>query len=220
MTKALLLKNFFLSLNLYDSLDKPLVTSLSKINLPTLSRLTIDWVSQKDTALLKLFNQPAPKLKLFWFNWANIDKINMKFYSEAMANFVKKTTKEVFIRYWIFDKESLEHVIKGASNSDRIIFRFCEFESSLDFDFSGPKYKTSYLGVPFCGDSDNWKWSDHPERLESFIKAISNSTLKFSLTTLNISGCDVPLTSVNDLLVDYDLTKLEVVFEENKPMEE
>ena len=96
------------------------------------------------------------------------------------------TTKEVFIKQFKLSNSSLEKVIKAACNSDRIVFFWCSLEFDSDIDISGPEYKTTYLSFRGTGDYSNWGSS--PSRLKSILKAISLSSLKTSLQTLDVEN--------------------------------
>ena len=76
--------------------------------------------------------------------------------------------------------------MKASANSDRIVFSLCQFDLSSDIDFSGPKYRTTYLSFHYVGDREENDWENHPERLKRVIKAISLCSLKDSLKTINV----------------------------------
>ena len=94
------------------------------------------------------------------------------------------TTKEVFVRCFKLSNTSLEKVIKAGCNSDRIVFRGCLLDLEFDIDISGPDYKTTYLS--FRGTGYRSSWSSYPSRLKRMLKAISLSSLKTSLQTLDV----------------------------------
>ena len=102
-------------------------------------------------------------------------------YSIQMASV---TTKEVFIRLFKLSNSSLEKIIKAGCNSDRIVIGWCSLDFDSDIDISGPEYKTTYLSFRFTGNKSNW--SSSPSRLKRILKAISLSSLKTSLQTLDV----------------------------------
>ena len=96
------------------------------------------------------------------------------------------TTKEVFIRYFKLSNSSLEKIIKAGCNSDRIVFSWCLLDLDSDIDISGPEYKTTYLSFRNTGNEYRSKWGSFPSRLKRILKAISLSSLKTSLQTLDV----------------------------------
>ena len=97
---------------------------------------------------------------------------------------VSVTTKEVFIRKFKLSNSSLQKVIKAACNSERIVFCCCSLDLDSDIDISDPDYKTTYLS--FRGTGHKSKWKSNPSRLKRILKAISLSSLKTSLQTLDV----------------------------------
>ena len=118
-------------------------------------------------------------------------KVVLIFFSNLISSILfiqmaSVTTKEVFISLFKLSKSSLEKIIKAACNSDRIVIGWCSLDFDSDIDISGPDYKTTYLSFRSTGSQS--KWSSHPRRLWRILKAISLSSLKTSLQTLDANG--------------------------------
>ena len=121
------------------------------------------------------------------------------------------TTKEVFIRNFKLSHSSLENIIKAGCNSDRIVFYWCSLEFDSEIDISGPDYKTTYLSFRFTGDES--KWSSYPSRLKKIIKAISLSSLKTSLQTLDVKDWGLEVSKVKSMMKEFNLHYVKVVQE-------
>ena len=121
------------------------------------------------------------------------------------------TTKEVFIRCLKLSKSSLEKVIKTSCNSDRIVVRGCCLNFDSDIDISGPEYKTTYLSFRCTGAQS--KWSSSPSRLKKILKAISLSSLKTSLQTLDVFEWKLEVSEVKEMLKEFNLEHVKVVQE-------
>ena len=131
------------------------------------------------------------------------------YYLNGLDTALRGATKEVFIHYWNYSKQSLERVIKASSNSSRLIINFSKFDWDNDFDFSGPHYKTTYLSFSGWGTSHGNSWSANPEKLGRIIKAISLCSMKDSLQTLNVYRCGVSVQKANELLSTHGMTNVQ-----------
>ena len=107
-------------------------------------------------------------------------------FSIIIVQMASVTTKEVFIRSFKLSDSSLEKIIKAGCNSHRIVFCFCLLDLDSDIDISGPEYKTTYLSFRGTGNYSNWK--SNQSRLKMMLKAISLSSLKTSLQTLDVES--------------------------------
>ena len=128
------------------------------------------------------------------------------------------TTKEVFISMFELSNSSFENIIKAACNSDRIVFCFCLLDFDSDIDISGPHYKTTYLS--FRGTGNESKWRSNPSRLKRILKAISLSSLKISLQTLDIYKWGLEVFEVKCMLKEFNLEHVEVVQENDDSLDE
>ena len=130
------------------------------------------------------------------------------------------TTKEVFISLFRLSKSSMESIIKASCNSDRIVFCFCflDYETDTDIDISGPDYKTTYLSFRASGCQSNWNSS--PTKLKRIIKAISLSSFKNSLKTLDILGWGLGVTEVEWVLDEFKMKHVKIVKEDGLSIDE
>ena len=128
------------------------------------------------------------------------------------------TTKEVFIKKFNLSKSSLENIIKAGCNSDRIVICYCLLDFDSDIDISGPEYKTTYLSFRWTGY--NSKWSSCPTRLKRILKAISLSSLKISLQTLDVNVWELEVSKVEGMLKHFELEHVKVVQEDDYSLNE
>ena len=63
-------------------------------------------------------------------------------------------------------------------------------------------------------------WSSHPERLERVIKAISLSSMKDSLKTLNVYKWNMGVKEVEQMLEKYKLDNVQVTDAYEDPLDE
>ena len=130
------------------------------------------------------------------------------------------TTKEVFVNWLNVSNCSLDEIIKAGCNSDRIVFRNCPNESYKDIDISGPDYKTTYLSFRGAGDKYRSGWYYSPSGLKSILKAISLSSLKTSLQTLDVYDWGVEVSKVEEMLKEFNLEHVKVVQEDAWSLDE
>ena len=128
------------------------------------------------------------------------------------------TAKEVFISCFKLSNSSLEKVIKAGCNSDRIVFWGCSLDFDSDIDISGPNYKTTYLSFRLTGNCSNW--SSNPSRLKRMLKAISLSSLKTSLQTLDVYKWGLEVSEVEGMLKEFNLEHVKVVEEDGYSLNE
>ena len=128
------------------------------------------------------------------------------------------TTKEVFIKEFILSNFSLENIIKAGCNSDRIVFFACPLDFDPDIDISGPDYKTTYLSFRSTGYWSDWTWK--PSRLNKILKAISMSSLKTSLQTLDVYNWGFEVSKVKEMLKELNLEHVKVVQEDGYSLDE
>ena len=125
------------------------------------------------------------------------------------------TTKEVFIRAFKLSNSSFKKIIKAGCNSDRIVIDICSLDSDLYFDLtidiSGPDYKTTYLSFRWTGHCNNWGF--YRLKLKKILDAISLSSLKTSLQTLDVYEWGLGVSEVEEMLKEFNLEHVKVVRE-------
>ena len=124
-------------------------------------------------------------------------------------------TGDVKLNYWTHSKSSLERVVKASANSTRLIISNSKIDWDQDFDFKGPVYNIKYFGLPLWGDFSEDGWSSAPDKLRRIIKAISESSMKETIRTINVPSCGVSVQKVKDFLSLYELNDVKVVEEKN-----
>ena len=146
-------------------------------------------------------------IKVFLSSFSNL------IFSILIIQMASVTTKEVFIGSFKLSNSSLKKIIEAACNSDRIVFCFCLLEFDSDIDISGPEYKTTYLSFRWTGNKYKSNWSSSPSRLKWMLKAISLSSLKTSLQTLDVYNCGLEVSEVEGMLLEFNLEHVKVVQE-------
>ena len=132
------------------------------------------------------------------------------YYLDGLDTALKGATKEVFINYWNYSKQSLEKVFKASCNSSRLIICYSKLDWDNDFDFSGPHYNTNYLCFRNWGNRHGNNWSANPEKLWRIIKVISLCSMKDSLQTLNVVGCGVSIQKAKELLSTHGMSNVQL----------
>ena len=94
------------------------------------------------------------------------------------------------------------------------MFRGVELDLDSDIDISGPTYSTSYLSFRWFGYVSKKNWKSNPDGLSRIVKAISLSSLKDSLKTLDVYNWGVDVKTVQNKLKEFSLDHINVV-EEN-----
>ena len=168
-------------------------------------------MTETNADLFHFFKHSAPnKTKIFVFG-LNMDTLTkIDYYLDGLDKALKRVTKEVFIRYWNHSKQSLERVFKASSNSSRLIVKNSKLDWNNDFDFSGPEYNTTFLSFGLWGNGHGNNWNTNPEKLGRIIKAISLSSMKDSLQTLNVYDCGVTIEKTKEMLSTHGLSNVQL----------
>ena len=187
--------------------------------LPEIKRIYLQYIPENNSELLQFLEKSSPdRLRILTFGWNSTARVKIDFYLDGLKKALKGVSKEVLANYWIYSKDSLEKMVKASANCERLIIRQSVTDCDQDLDFSGPVYKVKYFGFPYWGDYAGNAWSTNPDKLRRIIKAISESSMKESLTTLNILQCGVSIQNAKSLLNAYGMPIVNVVTEENNPL--
>ena len=117
--------------------------------------------------------------------------------------------------------------MKASWKTERVVFSDCylnigseldsdddsEPSSDLDSDIDlfGPTYSISYLSFRGTGSMIENNWKEQSDKFKRIIKAISLSTLKFSLKTLDVCDWGLLVSNVKKMLKDFDMEQVKVV---------
>ena len=195
----------------------------AKLRLPYIRRIQIDKVTASDYDLNPfLLNWIPDQIELFWMNWKFIsnDAIKVDLYLDALCKTLRTVTKEVYLWGILLDESTLEKVVKSASNSERLVLRWCKISCSSALDFSTPsKYNTKFMSFTNWGNSSrNSDFKTNPSLFENIVEAISKSGLKDSLQILDIPYCGLDKEKVKGLFITHGMSNVSIVEESPQPM--
>ena len=170
------------------------------LKLPDIKRVNFEEIPENNNDLLHFLKHSAPnKTEIFNFG-GDYKCAKIDYYLVGLDTALKGVTKEIFTNWWNHSKQSLERVFKASCNSSRLIIGHSKLDWDSDFDFSGPKYNTTYLSFSYWGKYHGNNWSTNPEKLGRIIKAISRCSMKDSLQTLSVIDCGVDVRKVKKML--------------------
>ena len=180
-----------------DAKQKSLLTDLgsSKLRLPNIRKIQIDFISDGDKELNSFFQNWVPsKIDLLLVNYHKNTPtgIKMSFYIDSISKAIKSVQKEIYLGCFEIKESELEQIIKSASNWERLILRYSDIHCSKKLDFGvSDKYKIKLLGFAECGNtgSKNRKtdWIITPSCFKNIVEAISKSGLRDSLEQVDIA---------------------------------
>ncbi|CAI2361433.1 unnamed protein product [Moneuplotes crassus] len=220
-----------LNLNMKKEESQKLAKAMvdSKYPLHNMNRLKIDCIYNQE-AIVDPFmaNSVASPLKLFGLNLShgasggsNTPKVSELM--KGLKSLLPNVTKEVFLNYLIVSEDDLSQIVKASLNAERLTIRASKILTSDSLDFStAAQSKLEYLSFNCSGNASwrNMEWDKYPDRFEKIVVAIKNSSLKDSLKTLNIYKCNISASKVGEQLTDHGLSHINVVEEDNYPLEE
>ena len=175
---------------------KSLLTDIcfSKLKLPNIRRIKIDNISDGNRELNSFFGNWVPsKIELLSVNFLKNTHIGIKigFYIDSISKAIKSVEKLIYLNCFEIKESELEHIVKSASDWERLVLRYCDIHCSkkLDFSISG-KYKIKFLSFTWCGSTDSSyrksDWKSNPSCFKNIVEAISESGLKDSLQEVDI----------------------------------
>ena len=213
-----------------DAKQKSLLTDLgsSKLRLPNIRKIRIDFISDGDKELNSFFQNWVPsKIDLLLLNYNSNTKtgIKMDFYIDSISKAIKSVSKEIYLRCFEIKESELEQIIKSASDWERLILRCSDIHCSKKLDFGvSAKYKIKFLSFTFCGyTGDKYRksdWITTPSCFKNIVEAISKSGLKESMEEVDIYGNDtLKKDEVQAMFNELGMSHISVVKIAPAPME-
>ena len=121
----------------------------SKLRLPNLNGIRIDYISDKDADLASFLKNCTPaKLDVFKVNFYrnNNTGIKSKFYIDAFSEAARRTTKQVYFYCIDFSAKDLQTVVRAARNAEKVVYYACCIHCSSGLDFGADlSYNTKFL---------------------------------------------------------------------------
>ncbi|CAI2363106.1 unnamed protein product [Moneuplotes crassus] len=218
-----------LALDMAEENSQKLVKAMgeSKCALGDMHKLTIDRMVNEDTDLNEFMIYSSPSsLNLFVFNHSFLGggkAVRIKFYLKGLKKILQRVTEEVYLECLVINETDLSKIVKWSSNAERLTVRYSKISTSASLDFSSSgQSKLKYLSFFNCGYSDwcNMRWDESPEKFEQIIVAIKNSSLKDSLTHINVRRCNISPSKVSELLSSHGLSHISAIDEINGPLDD
>ena len=212
-----------------DAKQKSLLTDLgsSKLRLPNIRKIRIDYISDGDKELNSFLQNWVPsKIDLLWVNYPSNTPtgIKMGFYIDSISKAIKSVSKEIYLECFEIKEAELEQIIKSSSNWERLIIRFSDIHCSEKLDFGvSDKYKTKFLSFAFCGYTNSHRKSDWiatPSCFKNIVEAISKSRLRDSLEKVDIyKNQTLKKDEVQAMFNELEMSHISVVEKDPGPIE-
>ena len=195
------------------------------MRLPNIKRLVIKKISESNSDLASFLSNSFPnKLDLFWMNHPYISDVGIKidFYIDSLCEAIKGVSKEIYIVNLIVGEKDLEKIIKSSCNWERLVIRYSDIHCSSALDFSTDSdYKTKYLSFCNWGNSSKKSsWKTDSSLFENIVEGIWKSGLKLSLRTVDIQGCKLDKSKVQEMFTKHGTTNVSVVEDGKDPITE
>ena len=187
------------------------------MKLPNIKRLVINKISESNSDLASFLSNSVPnKLDLFWLNNSYISEVGIKldFYIESLCEAIKGVSNEIYIANIIVGEKDLEKIVKSSCNWERLVIRYSDILCSSALDFSTDSdYKTKSLSFYNWGYNVYRKssWLTDSSLFENIVEGIGKSGLKQSLQTVNIQGCKLDKSKVQEMFTKHGMTNVSVV---------
>ena len=189
------------------------------LRLPNCRKVRIgSMIEVKQDVLLFLAYGFPDQTKLFQFNvFGDYKLLKIDSAIDQLEQSISKVQKEVAINYCDLTKKQFERLFKASYKTSRVIFSWSKIDLSSDLDLEGPEYSISYLGFNQTGEEHGNNWKNQPEKFERLIKAISMTSMKSSIETINIFKCGLNIEEVKTIFSNYDMESVNVI-DKNTPL--
>ena len=146
------------------------------------------------------------------------------FYIDSLCEAINGVSKEIYLENLIVGEKDLEKIAKSSCNWERLVIRFSDIYCSSALDFSTDSdYKTKSLSFYNWGCDGYRKssWMTDSSLFENIVEGIGKSGLKLSLQTVDIKGCKLDKSKVQEMFNKNKMSHISVVDNEGKdPMTE
>ena len=196
---------------------------ISKLRLPNLNGIHIEYNSEVDADLIKFLCDCTPlHLPLFAISFFRYHPnwIKSKLFIEAFSKVAARTSKEILFFGVNYSSKDLQLIVKAACNIERIVFSFCRICCYSDFNFGSDLiYKTKFLSF------QTWKtfsfyrypskaWINDYSCFLLIVDAIRSSGLRTSLEKLNIYKSSAEFkTHMQEVLNEKGMSHISVIDE-------
>ena len=190
----------------------------------------ISKISNSDSDLASFLTNSVPnKLDLFWMNRSYIsESISTKidFYIDSLCEAIKGVSKEIYISNLKVGEKDLEKIVKSSCNWERLVIRYSDILCSSALDFSTDSvYKTKSLSFYNWNNGSEYRkssWKTDSSLFENIVEGIGKSGLKLSLQTVDIQGCQLNKSKVQEMFTKHGMTNVSIVEDVNgeNPMTE
>ena len=142
----------------------------------------------------------------------------------SISKAIMSVSKEIYLSCFDIKEPEIEHIIKSASNWERLVLHYCDIHYSKNLDFSGSaKYKIKFLSFGLCGHIDSHRkpgWMSTPSCFKYIVEAISKSGLRDSLQEVDIYGSDtMDKDSIQSMFNKLKMPHISVVLRGTVPIE-
>ena len=195
-----------------------------KGRLPNLHKLMISFpdylIEGFKQFVLSCFPLKLDILIINGFSYINKKRGLASDYSDILAHKLRDIKNEIhFIEHNMVSTNVFCHIVRSSLNTERLIFRGCEIPTDEECNFGiDVPYKIKFISFGYNGRSDICKWRSKNERFENIIKGIANSSLKNSLTTIQIKKESMGLMKAEDVLKKYGLKNIRVEIGYSEPL--
>ena len=122
------------------------------------------------------------------------------------------------------NSDSLNRIIKGCSNTERVMIMCSKIVIDGELDFGAHlDYTTHYLSFQTTGYEHDYfsRWKSNKDDLKQIVKAIKNSSLSNSLKNINMDNCGMSLDEIKQVmqLDHHGLGHIQVISKNRSPFE-
>ncbi|CAI2365437.1 unnamed protein product [Moneuplotes crassus] len=216
--------NFKLELYLDKENQKQLMEAYArnKIKLPPIKRVFFQNIKNEHLDKIDQFltHSVPDKLSLLALNHTDSTLIDGSKIIKGLESSLHKVIKEIWIYYFEFQPSELETIFRSSTNTEKLCIVVCKINTQEKMDFGTKQTKISYLSFNCSGSNHGVNWGSNPKDLENIIEAISRSSVKDSLQTLNTRSCKLSVSKVEEMLSTHKLSNIKVIEKGESPLTE
>lgn len=139
-------------------------------------------------------------------------------FEEGLPNLLNAVRKQVYLKSWCFEGDSLQIIFNNSLNSQQIVFDHCnvgDFFEGFGFNVNQP-YSINHLSL-FGTASKKVDLRLNEEKLKILIEELAKTPIKESLKTIHVKEDEYPAKKVKKLFDDFGF-EVEVTGNDEDPV--
>jgi len=213
-------ENFNLILDLSNTKNQELITSLQYCKFPKINTIKINEVSnynKPDIINNFIMNAIPEGLQQFKLDVEILSKEETKKYLKVLSNVSSRIYDQIIIKGFTLTCSEFIDIIANYKHCNTISICWAWIDTQSQFSFGDKLNGAKFNSLDFHLSTIRSKWKTNPDKFRNIIKALSVvPDVKSNLKTINLGGprsSGVSKSNAKQILKDENLPNIEILFE-------